>query len=93
MSLDKHQDELEQYITDAGVEWPQIFFPGEDGAPARNLVANQYGVTRIPSMILIDRSGRVAHVKPRGPQLEGLIADLIADDRDSLGEEEAVSTE
>lgn len=78
VSLDKHQDELENFITDAGVKWPQIFFPGEDGAPARNLVANQYGVTRIPTMILIDRSGRVAHVKPRGPLLDGLIADLIA---------------
>ena len=53
--------------------WPQYF----DGIPGGNPYARQYGIDSIPSMFLLDRTGRLVTANARGPELEAQVKRLL----------------
>jgi peroxiredoxin len=57
VSLDNDKAELEAFLKDQQVPWPQIFEPG--GIDSR--LATEYGIISLPTMFLIDGQGKVVH--------------------------------
>ncbi len=57
VSLDNDKGELEAFLKEQQVPWPQIFEPG--GIDSR--LATEYGIISLPTMFLIDGQGKVVH--------------------------------
>jgi peroxiredoxin len=74
ISLDRQQSDLESYIKEQGIEWPQVFEGGQ-------ALAEQYAVSSIPRMLLLDRQGIIRYVDARGPALEKAVAELIGGEK------------
>jgi thiol-disulfide isomerase/thioredoxin len=55
ISLDKDKYQLDKYMQEAGMTWPQYY----DGLVWSNKIARRFGVRGIPHMVLIDKNGAV----------------------------------
>lgn len=68
VSLDNKADELREFLSENRVPWPQIY---EEGGMESRL-ANEMGIIAVPTMILIDKKGKVLHrnVRASGDELE-----------------------
>ena len=75
VSLDFEKDKLDAYLKTMGLPWPQYF----DGRGWGNAVAQQYGVSSIPTTLLLDKKGRIAKVGLRGPMLEPAVKEALTE--------------
>lgn len=68
VSLDgaKDGDKLKLFLAENQIPWPQFF----DGKGWKNRLAVKYAVTTAPSMLLLDKSGRLISTHARGPKLD-----------------------
>lgn len=71
ISLDTKKNALEAYIKKEGVPWVNLY---EDGAGWKHPMAVKYGVKAIPTVMLIDREGKVVSLNARGRELPNLLA-------------------
>jgi thiol-disulfide isomerase/thioredoxin len=55
VSLDTERSELDAYLKDNALPWPEIFEPG--GMDSR--LATEFGIVSLPTMILVDAQGKV----------------------------------
>jgi peroxiredoxin len=76
ISLDRAADrqKLIDFVEKEKMPWPQHF----DGGHVKNAYAVQYGIRSIPSMFLVDQTGRIVTSNARGPALEAHVARLLA---------------
>jgi thiol-disulfide isomerase/thioredoxin len=85
VNLDEQRTNLERFQKKDPLPWPQIFF---DGPTTRgwkqNPLRQQYEVTSIPFVLVVDREGRVAAKGVRGPDIEKAV-------RRALGKSESES--
>jgi thiol-disulfide isomerase/thioredoxin len=65
ISLDRDRDALEKFLAKEGTPWSII----HDGDWADNANATYYGVMGIPTVILVDKEGKVVSTNARGPEL------------------------
>ena len=79
VSLDSDRKRFESFVRERGMDFPQHF----DGKKWENEVARLYGVRSIPRTVLLDRSGRIAHVNAKGPALHAAIEALLAEEQES----------
>ncbi len=75
ISLDHSCEELEDYVADKEIAWPQAC----DGGGFDTPLAKQYEVKGIPQTILIDRDGTVVAVGLRGERLLEKLEELFGD--------------
>ena len=75
ISLDQSKDRLLQYTEKQGMPWPQYF----DGKGWDNAISRQYGISSIPSMWLLDKTGKIRSTSARGPHLAKLVEQLLAE--------------
>lgn len=71
ISLDKDQAQLEKYMQDTGITWPQYY----DGLGWSNKIAKRFGIRAIPHVVLVDKNGAVHFNTDYGrekPPLHGL---------------------
>ena len=73
ISLDNDADALTKFVKDEQIAWPIVF---EEGHP----LAKQYGVTAIPTAVLINREGKVVTLSARGEKLGELVDELVGAD-------------
>ena len=73
ISLDQSRDKLDAYLRQQQIEWPQYF----DGKWWSNDVAVKYGITSIPTTVLVDRKGKIRFKTLRGKQLEKAVQELL----------------
>ncbi len=73
ISLDIDRGQLDAVTKEKGMVWPQYF----DGKGWGNEIAAKYGIHSIPSMWLIDKSGRIADTNGR-ENLQGKVENLLA---------------
>lgn len=78
VSLDKSREELVTYLEKTGVTWPEIVYEPQEGQPAENPLADEFGVFELPTMILVSRDGTVAVAKPRSSSLDRLVSSLVS---------------
>jgi thiol-disulfide isomerase/thioredoxin len=73
ISLDENRSELENFVKDRGMDWPQYF----DGKRWKNDLAVRFGVQAIPAQWLVDKNGNVVDLNARA-DLDGKVAALLA---------------
>jgi thiol-disulfide isomerase/thioredoxin len=74
ISLDGEKSELEAFVKEKGMEWPQYF----DGKGWQNEIATKYGIQSIPAMWLLNKKGMVVSTAARG-NLEEQVTKLLAE--------------
>ncbi|MBP89704.1 MAG: thioredoxin [Planctomycetaceae bacterium] len=72
INLDNDQQALKDYLRATALSWPQLYEEG--GLDSR--LANELGVLTLPTMLLIDKSGRVVRRNIHSTELETEIAKL-----------------
>jgi len=75
VSLDRTKDRWLQAIEKDGLTWNHV----SDLKGWKNEAAKLYGVTSIPSMVLLDAEGKIVARNLRGPALEAKLAELLGE--------------
>lgn len=73
ISLDKDREALEKFLVDEQTPWITL----HDGDWKDNSVATYYGVMGIPTVILVDKEGKVVSTRARGEELVRLLAEQL----------------
>jgi thiol-disulfide isomerase/thioredoxin len=73
ISVDNDRAALEKFLETEKNPWVTVY----DGPWSDNAVATYYGVMGIPTVILVDKEGKVVSTRARGPELGRLLADLL----------------
>ena len=76
ISLDQDRKALESFVDDREIPWPILFEPSE-GSGWQHPLATYYGISGIPTVILIGRDGNVISLNARGERLAELLAPLF----------------
>jgi len=74
ISLDTQRERLEEFLTKSELPWKTLF---EDGGGWDHPIASYYGVMGIPTVILVDKEGKVVSLNARGPELGRLLEELL----------------
>lgn len=73
VSLDNDRKEVEKYLSENKLPWPQVFEPGGlDSGPA-----NQLGILTVPTLILIDPQGKVVNKSIQATEVEAELKKLL----------------
>ena len=75
ISLDEEKDKVDAFVAEHNIPWPILYA----GKGWQDPVAQFYGISGIPQMILIGRDGRVITVNARGEKLAERLAELFKD--------------
>jgi thiol-disulfide isomerase/thioredoxin len=73
ISLDRDRQALEKFLADEQNPWITL----HDGDWKDNAVASYYGVMGIPTVILVDKEGKVVSIRARGPELGKQLEQLL----------------
>lgn len=74
ISLDRRRLALEQFLEAEEIPWTTLHEAGSGGA---HPTAEYYGITGIPTVILVDQEGKVVSLNARGSQLSRQLARLL----------------
>ena len=74
ISLDDDKEQLQSFIAEEKMEWPQYF----DGLKWQNKLAQEFGISSIPAVWLVDKKGILRDQNARG-DLEEKVAKLLAE--------------
>ena len=77
ISLDTAKDRLVKFIETQEVPWPILFSEDEATQGWDNPTATYYGITGIPTAILVDQKGNVVTLKARGQELTKQLERLL----------------
>jgi thiol-disulfide isomerase/thioredoxin len=78
ISLDKQKSDLVKTISDAGIDWPQIFFDRDGSRGWENPLAQKFGVTGIPFIVLVGPDGKVQKTALRGQAIDDAVGIALA---------------
>ena len=78
VSLDTDRDALEGFLKEKEIPWT-ILFEQPEGQGWQHPLAAYYGITGIPTVILIGRDGKVVSMDVRGEKLGEALAKLFKD--------------
>ena len=73
INLDSEANSLKEYLRTTSLSWPQLFESG--GLDSR--LANELGVMTVPTMMLIDKSGRVVRRNVHSTELDTELQRLL----------------
>lgn len=75
ISLDDDRNKLVSFVESEQIPWTNLFAEPVNGEPVEPPTAKYYGVTGIPTAILVDREGKVLSLHARGEELMNLLAE------------------
>ncbi len=75
VSLDNDRAKLDQFIEKHEIPWTNIYDADSNGW--ENPLAQYYGISGIPTAILVDKEGKVVSLNARGEMLGELLDELI----------------
>ena len=78
VSLDEDRAMLEKFVADNKLPWP-ILFEKSEGEGWKHPLATYYGISGIPTVILIGRDGKVVSLDARGEKLGEQLDKLFGD--------------
>ncbi len=73
ISMDDDQAALEEYLKNNPMPWTTLF----EGTGKTNPTAAYYGISELPSMMLVDQRGRVVSLSARGTELARSLQQLL----------------
>lgn len=74
ISLDRSIDPLKEYISENEISWANIYDADQTAS-----LADQFSITSIPSIFILDQTGKIVAVDVRGDQLEKVVSDLLGE--------------
>jgi thiol-disulfide isomerase/thioredoxin len=77
ISLDERRGDAESYVAQTKIPWPSLFHEGSQEGGWANPMAVKYGITGIPTAILIDQQGKVVSMQARGRRLGAELEKLL----------------
>ncbi len=85
VSLDEDRDTLAQFVQAKKIPWPILYEP--PGGPGwRHPLASYYGITGIPTVVLIGADGNVITLDARGKKLGAALERLLGEPPDRIGD-------
>jgi thiol-disulfide isomerase/thioredoxin len=84
VSLDEDRDSLRQFVQAKEIPWP-ILYEQPGGPGWRHPLASYYGITGIPTVVLIGRDGNVITLDARGKKLAAALERLLGEPAERLG--------
>jgi len=73
VNLDTTSDPVKPFLTQRSVTWPQIYQPGGLNSP----IAQSFGIVSLPTLFLVDSSGRVLSTNISIEELKTRLAELF----------------
>jgi thiol-disulfide isomerase/thioredoxin len=89
ISLDNDRAALEKFLETEQNPWITLY----DGPWNDNAVATYYGIMGIPTVILVDKEGKVVSTRARGPELGKQLAALLGPAEDATSEQDESKSE
>jgi thiol-disulfide isomerase/thioredoxin len=77
ISLDEDLDDLQAFLTKEAIEWPTLIDTKPENLGWNNPIAQYYGISGIPAVILLNQEGKVVSLNARGEELGKLLKDLL----------------
>ena len=77
INLDNTLEACEKYVSQENLDWPNLFSQKSGEQGWNNPLVKHYGVSGIPTAILVDKEGKVVSLRARGQELNRLLADLL----------------
>lgn len=77
ISLDDDEDALREFLDDQDIEWITLFEEEVEKRGWENPIARYYGISGIPTAILVNQQGKVVSLQARGPELAEQLASLL----------------
>jgi hypothetical protein len=78
ISADEDKDKLTDVIKDEDIPWINLFEPPKDGEAGIQPTAEYYGISSLPTAILVGRDGKVLSLMARGEILTELLKQQFA---------------
>lgn len=79
ISLDDDRNALVGFLESEKIPWTNLFAEPINGEPVEPPTAKYYGVTGIPTAILVDREGKVVSLMARGEILQELLKEQFSE--------------
>ena len=76
VNLDEDRKSAEKFMETMELPWPTLYHADEEN-PGQHPAASYYGINAIPTVIMLDREGKVVSLMARGEELERLLEELI----------------
>jgi len=73
VALDDELAAVDAYLAETGVPWKTLY----DGSFQTNPLATYYGIMGVPTILLVDKQGKVVSTDVRGPELSKAIERLL----------------
>jgi thiol-disulfide isomerase/thioredoxin len=73
VSIDDDRDDVESFLEKRKLPWMIVY--DTEPLDGGSKLADQFGIFSIPSMILVDREGKVLSIRARGSKLQELLAE------------------
>jgi thiol-disulfide isomerase/thioredoxin len=70
ISLDDDEQKLRDFVTKREIPWLNLFPKDEEARGWKNAIAQHYGISGIPTCILINAEGKVVSLNARGKKLD-----------------------
>jgi thiol-disulfide isomerase/thioredoxin len=93
VSLDATPEAAEKYVADNKLPWQSIFPQKEDEREWQNPLVAYYGITGIPTAILVGKDGKVVNMNARGPVLGEELEKLLGPPTEKPADEKAAAEE
>lgn len=77
ISLDNDLEKVETFVADRGIPWKNLFGDAPDTRGFNHPMAVHYGISGIPTAILVDQEGKVVTLRARGPELGKQLEKLL----------------
>lgn len=85
VSLDEDRDTLVEFVKAKEIPWP-ILYEQPGGPGWRHPLSSYYGITGIPTVVLIGRDGNVITLDARGKKLGAALERLLGDPVERIGD-------
>lgn len=79
INLDNTINEYQNYVDREELTWVNLMSPNESERGWNSPLAVHYGISGIPTAILVDKEGKVVSMMARGGELNRLLAELLGD--------------
>jgi thiol-disulfide isomerase/thioredoxin len=79
VNLDDDKARLEAFTEKNEIPWVNLFPEDENSRGWDNPMAAYYGITGIPTVILVDQQGKVVSLNARGPELGRLLGEMLGE--------------
>lgn len=77
ISLDEDMEDLEAFLEEQQIAWVTLIDKNPENLGWNNPIARHYGVSGIPTVILVNQEGNVVSLNARGPELGRLLGELL----------------